>query len=302
MASKCLIVLAGPTAVGKTQVAIALAKTLHAEIVNADSRQVYGEMKIGTAMPSESQLAEVRHHLVGHRTIQASYNASIYENEAIEILNQLFDRFDQVILTGGSGMYIDAVCSGIDDIPAVDPSVREKLRATFQEKGIEYIRTMLSQADPEYFGRVDLNNPKRILKALEVSETSGRPYSGFLTGKPKKRPFSILKIGLDLPRTELHSRINRRTEMMIKEGLVEEARALLPFRQLNALNTVGYKEVFDYLGGSVSLEEATLQIQGHTRQYARRQLTWFRKDGNMTWFNPADTERMISWIRELQET
>jgi tRNA dimethylallyltransferase len=178
--------------------------------------------------------------------------------------------------------------------------VRERLRAIFHEKGLEFIQQLLLQADPDYYRRVDLNNPKRILKALEVSEVSGRPYSGFLTGKPKTRPFSILKLGLDLPRTELHNRINRRTEMMVEQGLVQEARTLMPFRHLNALNTVGYKEVFDYLDGKVKLDEAIGQIQAHTRQYARRQLTWFRKDSRMTWFKPADTDQMIKWIREQQ--
>jgi tRNA dimethylallyltransferase len=296
MVPKFLIVIAGPTAVGKTPVAIELARRLGTEIVNADSRQVYREMKIGTAMPSDSQLAAVKHHLTGHLSISQAYNASMYENEALQVLEKLFLRYERVILTGGSGMYIDAVCNGIDDIPSVDPGVRDKMRKEFLERGLDYIRTRLQEVDPEYYAKVDLNNPKRILKALEVWETSGRPYSQFLTGKPKDRPFRIVKIGLDLPRAVLHGRINLRVLRMMEEGLESEARSLLPFRKMNALNTLGYKEMFDFFDGKLTLPEAVVQIQGHSRQYARRQITWFRKDANLKWFDPLDTESMLKWI------
>lgn len=296
MPSKCLIVLTGPTAVGKTGVAIELAGMLQAEIINADSRQVFREMKIGTAVPSEEQLARVRHHLIRHRSIHDSYNASIYEQEALQILEHLFQHADRVILTGGSGLYIDAVCSGIDDIPAVDLQVRDKLRIAFETFGITYLRDALHMADPDYFQRVDQDNPKRMLKALEVYETSGRPYSSFLTGEKKPRGFRILKAGLDLPRNELHDRINRRVDEMVLSGLLDEARELWPYRQVNALNTVGYKELFAYFEGRSSLEEAIEQIKGHTRQYARRQLTWFRKDSNMHWFEPSQSKTIFDWI------
>jgi tRNA dimethylallyltransferase len=296
MVPKFLIVIAGPTAVGKTPAAIELARRLGTEIVNADSRQVYREMKIGTAMPSDSQLAAVKHHLAGHLSIAQPYNASMYENEALRVLEQLFLKYDRVILTGGSGMYIDAVCNGIDDIPSVDPEVREKLRMDFHERGLEYIRMRLKEVDPEYYAKADLNNPKRILKALEVSETSGRPYSQYLTGKPKKRYFGVVKIGLDLPRAVLHDRINLRVLHMLEEGLEAEARSLFPYRQLNALNTLGYKELFDFFDGKTTLAEAVIQIQGHSRQYARRQITWFRKDTGLKWFDPAEPETMMKWI------
>jgi tRNA dimethylallyltransferase len=253
-------------------------------------------MKIGTAVPSDKQLAAVKHHLIGHRSIHDDYNASVYEGEALQVLDRLFQRFDRVIMTGGSGMYIDAVCHGIDDIPTVDPTVREKLRVAFEAHGIGYLRDALQKTDPDYFLRVDQNNPKRMLKALEVSETSGKPYSSFLTGRLKSRNFHILQAGLDLPRSELHDRINRRVEEMMQAGLVEEARELLPHRGVNALNTVGYKEMFGFFDGSCSVEEAVEQIKGHTRQYARRQLTWFRKSG-MVWFEPSQIETMLNWIR-----
>lgn len=296
MVPKLLIVVAGPTAVGKTPAAIELAQRLGTEIVNADSRQVYREMKIGTAMPSADQLAAVKHHLTGHLSIEQDYNASMYEMEALQVLESLFAKVDAVVLTGGSGMYIDAVCNGIDDIPSVDQEVREKLQKEYLEGGLDGIRMKLKEADPAYYAKADLNNPKRILRALEVWETSGRPYSQFLTGKPKSRPFAIVKIGLDLPRAELHGRINKRVFRMMEEGLENEARSLLPYRHLNALNTLGYREMFDFFDGKLTLAEAIIQIQGHSRQYARRQITWFRKDTNLKWFDPSDTEHMLKWI------
>lgn len=296
MVPKFLIVVAGPTAVGKTPAAIELAQRLGTEIVNADSRQVYREMKIGTAMPSAGQFAAVKHHLTGHLSVGQPYNASLYETEALQVLETLFSKVNTVVLTGGSGMYIDAVCNGIDDIPSVDQQVREKLQQEYLEGGLDGIRIRLREVDPAYYAKADLNNPKRILRALEVWESSGRPYSQFLTGKPKSRPFAIIKIGLDLPRAELHRRINQRVFRMMEEGLENEARSLLPYRHLNALNTLGYREMFGFFDGKLSLEEAVIQIQGHSRQYARRQITWFRKDTTLKWFDPTDTEPMLKWI------
>jgi tRNA dimethylallyltransferase len=298
MHSRFLIIIAGPTAVGKTDTAIRLGRYYGTEIINADSRQVYREMKTGTAVPSEEQLAKVRHHLVGHRSIHQNYNASLFEMEAIKILDSLFAHHHVVILAGGSGMYIEAVCHGIDDIPSIDPEIRDRLRREYLENGLAGIQARLLSADPEYYKKADLNNPKRILKALEISEMTGRPYSTFLTGRAKERNFIPLRIGLDIPRAELHGNINRRVDSMIAQGLVEEARGLFPYRELNALNTVGYKELFDYFENKCSLDEAVTKIKDHTRQYARRQLTWFRKQKDTRWFLPGEDELMLNFINE----
>ena len=301
MHSRYLIIIAGPTAVGKTDMAIRLAKYFGTEIINADSRQVYQEMKTGTAVPSALQLAQVRHHLVSHRSIHQPYNASLYELEAIEVLDSLFIHHNTVIMAGGSGMYIEAVCHGIDDIPSVDPEIRERLQREFLENGLAGIQNRLLSSDPEYYKRADLNNPKRILKALEISEMTGRPYSSFLTGHAKERNFRPLRIGLDIPREDLHARINRRVDSMMAEGLVEEARRLFPYRKLNAMNTVGYKEIFDYFENKYSLDEAVQKIKDHTRQYARRQLTWFRRDQHMQWFHPDNTEGINTYVQKAME-
>jgi tRNA dimethylallyltransferase len=298
MNSRYLIIIAGPTAVGKTDTAIRLAKRMGTEIINADSRQVYREMKTGTSVPSPFQLAQVRHHLVGHRSIHQYYNASLFELEAIEILDGLFENHKVVILAGGSGMYIEAVCHGIDDIPSVDPEIRERLQREYLENGLAAIQNRLLSADPEYYAKADLNNPKRILKALEISEMTGRPYSTFLTGHAKERNFYPLRIGLNIPREELHVNINSRVDSMMTQGLVDEARKLHPYRELNALNTVGYKELFDYFENKSSLEEAVQKIKDHTRQYARRQLTWFRNQKDTKWFLPGEDELIFNFVNE----
>jgi tRNA dimethylallyltransferase len=301
MHSSYLIIIAGPTAVGKTDTAIRIAGYFETEIINADSRQAYREMKTGTAVPSELQLAQVRHHLVGHRSIHQPYNASIFELEALEILDGLFANHRAVVLAGGSGMYIEAVCHGIDDIPSVDPGIRERLEREYLEKGLNDIQTRLLSADPEYYKKADLNNPKRILRALEISEMTGRPYSSFLTGHAKKRSFNTVRIGLNIPREELHANINRRVDSMVAGGLVEEALRLYPYRELNALNTVGYKELFYYFDNKCSLDEAVQKIKDHTKQYARRQLTWFRKQKDMKWFRPNDDDLILNFLHETME-
>jgi len=278
--------------------AIRLAGYFSTEIVNADSRQVYQEMKTGTAVPSALQLAQVRHHLIGHRSIHQPYNASLFELEAVEILESLFARHKVVIMTGGSGMYLDAVCQGIDEIPSVDPEIRQRLHREYLENGLAGIQSRLLSADPEYYKKADLNNPKRILKALEISEMTGRPYSSFLTGQAKERNFYPVRIGLNIPRDELHARINSRVDSMMAAGLADEARILYPFRELNALNTVGYKELFDYFEDRCSLDEAIQKIKDHSRQYARRQLTWFRKQKDMKWFLPGEDELILKFINE----
>lgn len=301
MHSRYLIIIAGPTAVGKTDMAIRLAKYYGTEIVNADSRQVYQEMKTGTAVPSALQLAQVKHHLIGHRSIHQHYNASLFELEAIDILDSLFARHNVVIMAGGSGMYIEAVCHGIDDIPSVDPEIRERLQREYLENGLNGIQTRLLSSDPEYYKKVDLNNPNRILKALEILEMTGRRYSSFLTGHAKERNFRPLRIGLNIPRKELHVNINSRVDSMMAEGLVDEARKLYPYHELNALNTVGYKELFDYFENKCSLDEAVQKIKDHTRQYARRQLTWFRKKKDTNWFLPDEDELILNFLKETIE-
>jgi tRNA dimethylallyltransferase len=296
MNAKYLIIIAGPTAVGKTSLAINLAKNFKTEILGADSRQVYREMIIGTAVPSTNQLAEIKHHFIGHKSVCDYYNAGMYELEAIELLEKKFSVYDVVILAGGSGMYIEAVCKGIDEFPTVDPEIRERLRNEYKLEGIKGIRSKLQQSDPEYYKKVDLNNPLRILKALEIIEMTGKPYSSFLTGKSKSRGFNTIRIGIDLPRKEIHDRINRRVDEMVKQGLVEEVQNIYAYRHYNALNTVGYKELFDFIDGKCTLQEAVELIKTHTRQYARRQLTWFRRDRDMHWFKPYEEDTILAYI------
>jgi tRNA dimethylallyltransferase len=296
MTAKTLIIVAGPTAIGKTDLAIQLARYFNTEIISADSRQIYREMVIGTAVPSPEQLAKVKHHFIGHKSIHEYYNASLFELDAMGLLDKLFIKHDVIVMVGGSGMYIDAVCKGIDDIPTVDPEIRIRLHNEYLTVGLEGIRSRLRDADPGYFEKADLNNPKRLLKAIEISEMTGRPYSSYLTGRAKKRNFSMVKIGLDIPRQELHDRINTRVDNMMVQGLLREAEGLIQFRQLNALNTVGYKELFDFIDGKYLLEQAVERIKGHTRQYARRQLTWFRKNKDIQWFLPNEADGIIRFI------
>jgi tRNA dimethylallyltransferase len=297
MNNKFLIVIAGPTASGKTPVAVEIALRLGAEIVNADSRQIYREMSVGTAKPTVAELNCVRHHFVSCKSIHDYYNASMYELEVNELLNELFRTSDTVVLCGGSGLYIDAVCRGIDDFPRTDPQIRERVRNYFNEAGLQGIRKMLNDRDPEYYKTVDLNNPQRILKAIEIYEMTGKPYSSFLTGNKKQREFTLVKTGLNLPRHVLHERINKRVDQMLVNGLLGEIKSLYPHRHLNALNTVGYRELFDYLDGKCTLQEASEKIKAHTRQYARRQLTWFKKDSEIEWFQPDETDKMMGFMR-----
>lgn len=295
--SACLIVIAGHTASGKTDVAISVAKHFGCEIISADSRQFYRELKIGTAAPTEAQLAAVKHHFAGHLSIEDSYDVYRYEKEALELLDSLFMKERFAVLTGGSGLYIQAVCEGFDELPDSDQEVRAELRRIFESEGLPALRQMLRKLDPAYAAEVDPSNPNRILRALEVSISTGKPYSSFRKGKINTRPFRIIKICLDLPRQELHERINRRVDDMIKAGLVDEARAFYPHRTLNALNTVGYKELFSHFNRECSLEEAIENIKTNTRRYARRQITWFRRDREMTWCAP-DPQEIIRVIEE----
>ena len=294
--SNLLVIICGPTAVGKTHVAIEVAKHFGSEIISADSRQIYRELRVGTAIPSSEELAAVKHHFIQNKSIFDYYNAFMYETEVLALLQDLFPRINPVIMAGGSGLYIDAVCHGIDDIPTVDHKFRKQLQELYAREGLEGLQQMLKKLDPDYYQRVDLQNPQRLLKALEISVQTGYPYSSFLKRTRKQRSFHILKIGLDLPREELYHRINIRANHMIATGLVAEARRLYPHRELNALNTVGYKEIFHYLDNKISLDQATERIQANTRKYARKQLTWFRKDTETKGFRPEETGKIIEWI------
>ncbi|MEX0983112.1 MAG: tRNA (adenosine(37)-N6)-dimethylallyltransferase MiaA [Bacteroidales bacterium] len=294
--SKNLVVLAGPTAVGKTTTGIELASRYGSEIVSADSRQIYKECSIGTAVPSPAELAAVPHHFIQCRSLNEYYNASMYEAEVLERLHRLFEKKELVFMVGGSGLYINAVCFGIDDLPTIDQNIRDELAAKFREEGIESIRQELKRLDPVTYSKTDLNNHFRILKALEVTVQTGRPYSSFLTRSKKKRNFRIIRLALDMERDELYNRINKRVERMIGAGLVDEVRGLEKFRGKNAMKTVGYREIISYLDNQISLEEAVDLIKRNTRKYARKQLTWFRKDDIYPWFHPDETEKMVQYI------
>jgi tRNA dimethylallyltransferase len=296
--NKELIVIGGPTAIGKTALSIAIAKKLNTEIISADSRQIFRELKIGTAVPSPDELAEVKHHFIQSISIHDYYNASKYEDDVNLLLKELFVKYDRVILCGGSGLYIDAVCKGIDYLPEIDLNVRNKIQQQFDNEGIESLLEDLLKLDPDSFNKIDLDNPKRVQKALEISIITGKPYSSFLTSPDKKRSYNIKKIVLDMNREELYKRINSRVIKMMDNGLLDEVRELYPLKKINALNTVGYKELFDYLDKKTSLEEAINKIQSNTRKYARKQLTWFRKDNNTKWFHPAQVEMIMEHILE----
>lgn len=287
---KNLIVISGPTAVGKTEAAIKLALHFNTVVVSADSRQFYREMSIGTAKPSADELAAVKHYFIDSHSVTESFSVGDYEKQALQLLDNLFKEHDTVILAGGSGLYIKAVCEGFDELPVAPPEIRERLNKEFHEKGILCLQQKLQAADPEYYKQVDLNNPQRLIRALEVFETTGRPISSYRFASVNKRPFNCVKIGLNLPREVLYDRINRRVDLMIEQGLIEEAHALLPYRRLNALNTVGYAELFDYFDGKTDQDTAISLIKQNTRRFAKRQLTWFRRDAAVQWFDAGNAD------------
>ena len=293
---KTLIVITGPTAVGKTTLCLDIARHFNIPIINADSRQIYRELKIGTAAPTEEQLRQVRHYFVGILGLEDYYSASIYEQQATQLLDELFRSSDYALLTGGSMMYIDAVCNGIDDIPTVDDKTRTTMKQRLEQEGLETLCEELKQLDPEHYAIVDRKNPRRVVHALEICHMTGRTYTSFRTNSHKQRHFNIKKIALNLPREQLYERINSRVDEMMRKGLLEEARQLLPKRQLNALNTVGYKEMFNCLDGIWTQDEAVERMKGNTRRYARKQLTWFKKDVQVKWFSPNDKEKIIKYI------
>lgn len=298
--NKTLIVLLGPTASGKTGLAISLAQHFKTEIISADSRQFYKEIPIGTAAPNPEQLASVTHHFVGHLSVQDTYNVYRYEQDVLHLLEAGFRTKDVFVMAGGSGLYIDAVCNGIDELPDPDPELRSKLEKLLNEHGIQALQEKLKVLDPDYFQIVDRNNSKRLMRAIEVCLQTGKPYSQQRLNKEKKRPFHILKIGLDVPREILNQRINQRTDQMLKEGWLQEAEFLLPLRDVNALNTVGYKELFSYFDGERTLEAAIEKIKTNTRRYAKRQMTWFRKDKAIHWFAPEKTTEIIELVEEIR--
>ena len=292
---KSLIILLGPTGVGKTDLSIELAKYYNTEIISCDSRQIYKEMHIGTAVPDRKTLESIPHHFIQSNSIHDYYNASKFEIEVLEKLELLFQKKEVVLMTGGSMMYIDALCKGIDDLPEVDVELRQSLIKRIETEGIESLRNELRFHDPVYYSEVDLRNPKRILHALEICLMTGKPYSIFRTNQPRERHFNIIKLGLNRDREVLYNRINQRVDKMFDEGLEQEAKSLYQFRYLNALNTVGYREMFDFFDGKITIEEAKEKIKANSRKYARKQLTWFRHDPEITWFTPEMKDEIISF-------
>ncbi len=293
---KTLIVIAGPTAIGKTALAIELAKHYNTEIISADSRQFYKEMSIGTAKPSEQELANAVHHFIGNLSVSDTYSAGDFEQDALSRINKIFSIKDHVILVGGSGLFLQAVTEGFDDLPKADESVREQLNDSLVTKGIEHLQSLLKELDPLYYGQVDLSNPQRIIRALEVCISTGQPFSSFRRKALQKRPFDIVKIALEVPREIVYERINMRVDKMMKEGLLKEVASLRDYRHLNALNTVGYSEIFEYMDGALSLEQAVAAIKQNTRRFAKRQLTWLRRDPAYQWFAPSQRQEIIAAI------
>lgn len=293
---KYLIVLSGPTGIGKTVVGIKIASHFNTEIVSSDSRQIFKELAIGTAVPGTNELSAVNHHFIQTHSIEENYNASRFENDALDVINSLFKKHDLVLLVGGSMLYIDAVCNGIDVMPDADPEIRKSLKDKFEKEGLESLRFQLKKLDPDYYNSVDLKNQNRIIHALEICIITGKTYSSFRSNPKKNRSFSIIKIGLNCDRKVLHYRINLRVDQMIDAGLETEARNLYHLKHLNALNTVGYRELFAYFDGEITREKAIELVKRNSRRYARKQLTWFRNDNEMNWFEPAQTSEIITFI------
>lgn len=296
MSTNTLVVITGPTGVGKSDTAVWLARELNAEIISADSRQLYRDIPIGTAAPTAEQMAEVKHHFVGTLSLEEYYSAAQFEDDVMQLLPQLFARSPYVVMCGGSMMYVDAVCKGIDNIPTISDEIRREVVERFEHDGAEAMREELRRLDPVYYNQVDLKNHKRVIHAVEICLQAGRPYSELRTNSVKQRPFRIVKIGLNLPREQLFDRINRRVEKMIEAGLVDEARRFYPQRHLNSLNTVGYKELFAWMDGTMDYDTAVARIQKNTRVYAKKQLTWYAKDTDMHWFAPSDHQEILKLV------
>ncbi len=301
MNRKKLISIVGPTGIGKTNLSIKLAKHFSTEIISSDSRQFYKEMKIGTAVPSNSELAAVKHHFIQSRSIFENYNVGDFEQDAIKLLEAGFQEKEWMVMVGGSGLYIDAVVDGLDDFPKVDPLIRTELKSAMDAKGIAHLQKKLFTLDPVTYHRIDLQNKQRLIRALEISIGTGRPFSKFWSANKKKRSFHTIKIGIDAEREIIYERINRRVDLMIAAGLVQEARALYGHKNLNALQTVGYKELFTHFDGELSLEEAISEIKKNTRRFAKRQGTWFRKDNSIKWFNyQTEINEVIKYLENSE--
>ena len=296
MNTKTLIVITGPTAVGKTKLTIELARHFNVPIINADSRQLFRGMEIGTAAPTDRERQQARHEFTGMLNLEDYYSASMFEQDVLSWLSQHFKEHDIALMSGGSMMYIDAVCNGIDDIPTIRDDIRTMMKQRLQEEGLEALCEELKRLDPEHYEVVDKKNTRRVVHALEICHQTGNTYTSFRRQQKKERPFHLIKIGLNRPREELYERINQRVDNMMEQGLEAEARKLYPQRQLNALNTVGYKEMFAYMDGTWTLEEAIERMKGNTRRYARKQLTWFKRDKDMKWFHPDDKEQILNYI------
>jgi tRNA dimethylallyltransferase len=299
-AKKTLLVITGPTAVGKTKLTIELARHFRTPIINADSRQLFREMQIGTAAPTQDELRMARHEFVGTLGLEDYYSASMFEQDVLTFLDGHYKSADMALMSGGSMMYIDAVCNGIDDIPTIRDDIRQLMKQRLHDEGLEALCEELRRLDPEHYEVVDRKNTRRVVHALEICHQTGLTYTSFRTRQKKERPFHIVKIGLNRPREELYERINLRVDRMMEQGLLEEARQLYPMRHLNALNTVGYKELFAYMDGVWPLDEAVERIKGNTRRYARKQLTWFKRDEDVTWFHPDDIEKILNFISSQQ--
>ena len=296
---KKLIVILGPTGVGKTSLCLHIAKEYNVPVINADSRQMFKELPIGTAAPTIKEQEQAKHYFVGNLTVDKYYNASMFENDVLSLLDILFKQQDIALMSGGSMMYIDAVCNGIDDIPTVDTQIRQRLKERYEQEGLESIIQELRQLDPEYYNIVDKKNHKRVIHALEICLSTGKAYSSFRHNVRKTRPFQIIKIGLTRNREELYSRIDQRVDEMISNGLLKEAANMYPQRNLNALNTVGYKELFDYIDGKTDLQEAIFKIKSNTHKYCRQQLTCFKRDPEIKWFTPENVEEIINYINSF---
>ena len=295
---KTLVVIAGPTGVGKTKTGIRVAQHFNTEIISADSRQIFIETRVGTAVPSDEELSQVRHHLIQTRHISEYYNAWMFEQEALAIANEIFKTHDVALLVGGSGLYIDAVCNGIDEIPDIEPELRAKVNEQYLNEGIESLRQTLKFLDPDYYEIVDIQNPVRLKRAIEICIQTGKTYTQLRKEQAHQRQFSIIKIALNLPREELYDRINRRVDEMVANGLEEEVRSLIPQKDCMALKTVGYREFFDYFDNLTSREDAIEKIKQNTRKYAKKQISWLKRDASVQWFPPFDEEKIIGYIEE----
>ena len=298
MKNSTMVVITGPTGVGKTGVGIHLARLYNSPIISADSRQIYKEIPIGTAAPTAEEQKLAIHYLIGTKSVTDYYSAFEFEQEALDLAQKSFKKNPVVFMIGGSMMYIDAFCNGIDQLPTVDPELRKDLMIEYENKGLPYIQRQLKVLDPVYYDQVDLKNPKRVIHAIEICLMTGKPYSQLRTQPKAKRPFNIVKIGLTMDRKELYQRINERVEQMFEQGLVNEARSLIPFRHHNSLNTVGFKELFAHFDGEHNLERAKELIQRNSRHYAKKQLSWFKRDESVTWFHPAETQQVADFIEQ----